>query len=729
MSSGGLRTDSRAALMKGGASGPAILPEPGKSASSLLLQRVTGQKPPRMPMGAPPLPEAEVAALRSWLDEGAPDGSVSAGPTWQSKMALSGPAVPLDEALGHYWTGRGFTPPEQVPDAVYARRVWLDLWGLPPTPEQLDAFLSDKSSDKRRKLVQQLLHTNRRNYGENWVSFWNDLLHNDEGVTYIGERKSITTWLLASLENNKPYNTMVRQLIDPEEGKGSEGFIVGVNWRGDVNASQVPVMQAAQNSSQVFLGVNLKCNSCHDSFISKWKLRDAYGMASFFAEKPLELVRCDAKTGEMSFPRFLFPELGEIPGGNDMTLAERRRVAAELFTKRENGRFPRTFVNRMWQRLLGRGFVEPVDDMDAEPWSPEVLDALSAGFVENGYDIDWLITTILTSRAYNLPIAPVATGQPYVFNGPSARRMTAEQFVDSVSALTGEWRVLTTAKPQPGTYARDWRFKPSSLSSALGRPPRDLAVTERINDPTTLQMLELVNGQTLATLLHDGSRRLLGELPARPPTPLWDSGPVTSGPAKADIDITGLDSIRLLTVDVDSYDPQRIRVGWLNAALQGGRGGSSSTPALKTNGAIQLKDASSSQPALVVPKLPDVQVIRLKQGGFTRFTATVGSDASALGSDIGPKVRFFVFRGDAEPETKSLPGVKGEPPVPASMAAVSKGQPEALVRSLFRYAYSREPSTKERTIALGMLGSPVTSAGLEDLLWSIVLSPEFQYGQ
>ena len=81
--------------------------------------------------------------------------------------------------------------------------------------------------------------------------------------------------------------------------------------------------------------------------------------------------------------------------------------------------------------------------------------------------------------------------------------MTAEQFVDSVSALTGEWRVLTTSKAQPGAYARDWRFKPSSLSSALGRPTRDLAVTERINDPTTLQMLELVNGQTLATLLHE----------------------------------------------------------------------------------------------------------------------------------------------------------------------------------------------------------------------------------
>ena len=420
------------------------------------------------------------------------------------------------------------------------------------------------------------------------------------------------------------------------------------------------------------------------------------GMASFFADKPLELVRCDAKTGEMSFPKFLFPELGPVPGGNELTLAERRRVAADLFTKRDNGRFVRTFVNRMWQRLVGRGFVEPVDDMDAQPWSPEMLDALSLGFVDHGYDIDWLITTILTSKAYNAPVAAATGTGAYVFHGPAPRRMTAEQFTDSVSAITGEWRVLTSTKSGPGVYARDWRFKASSLSAALGRPTRDLAVTERINDPTTLQMLELVNGHTLAGLLHDGARRMLGELPPRPPTPLWDSGNVTGGSAKADIDVSGIKSIRLMTVDVDSYDPQRVKAGWIDAVLKKNSG--ETTPAVKMADQILLKDASSPGAAMIAPKLPDETVVQLQGRGVTHFQATVGSDSSTLVSDIGPKVRFFVFRGDVDPETKALPGVSGEPPI-ALAGPVAKQNADALITRLFRHAFAREPNEKEREVA------------------------------
>ena len=112
-------------------------------------------------------------------------------------------------------------------------------------------------------------------------------------------------------------------------------------------------MQAAQNSAQAFLGVNLKCNSCHDSFISNWKLKDAYGMASFFSDRELTIHRCDVATGETSQPKFLYPELGGIEPG--ASLSTRRAAAARLFTSSENGRFPRTLVNRFWKKLIGRG--------------------------------------------------------------------------------------------------------------------------------------------------------------------------------------------------------------------------------------------------------------------------------------------------------------------------------------------------------------------------------------
>src|SRR5439155_309498 len=181
-----------------------------------------------------------------------------------------------------------------------------------------------------------------------------------------GTRKSITTWLLKSLQENKPYNELVAELLNPAGETAPEGFLAGVNWRGDINASQTPVMQAAQNSAQVFLGVNLKCNSCHDSFISTWRLKDAYGLASFFSEAPLDIYRCDVKIGEKSSVKFLYPEIGGVD--SSATLAERRAAAARLFTCKENKRFARTFVNRIWDRLFGIGLVVSVDDMDRAPW-------------------------------------------------------------------------------------------------------------------------------------------------------------------------------------------------------------------------------------------------------------------------------------------------------------------------------------------------------------------------
>ena len=153
------------------------------------------------------------------------------------------------------------------------------------------------------------------------------LLRNDEGVIYHGERKSITEWLLTALEKNVPYDAMVRALLDPPAQGGPEGFLTGVTWRGVVSASQTPPMQAAQNAAQVFLGMNIKCAACHDSFINRWKLSDTYGLASMFSDQPLELVRCDVKLGKMAEARFPFSEL-KVDFGD--TLASRRKAACGM---------------------------------------------------------------------------------------------------------------------------------------------------------------------------------------------------------------------------------------------------------------------------------------------------------------------------------------------------------------------------------------------------------------
>jgi len=137
-------------------------------------------------------------------------------------------------------------------------------------------------------------------------------LRNDyKGTGYIdGGRKQITGWLYRSLVENKPYDVFVRELVAPQTE--SAGFARGIVWRGQVNASQKPELQFAQNVGQVFLGINLKCASCHDSFVDNWKLTDSYGLAAITSESPLPMFRCDVPTGKTAAPYLLFPDLGKL---------------------------------------------------------------------------------------------------------------------------------------------------------------------------------------------------------------------------------------------------------------------------------------------------------------------------------------------------------------------------------------------------------------------------------
>ena len=160
-------------------------------------------------------------------------------------------------------------------------------------------------------MIDELLANNQA-YAEHWLSFWNDLLRNDyQGTGYIdGGRKQISAWLYRALVENKPFDEFVRELIAPSPE--SEGFIRGIKWRGNVNASQKQEVQFAQNVSQVFLGLNMKCASCHDSFIDRWTLAETYGLAAIYADAPLEMYRCDKPTGKMAEAAWMFPELGQI---------------------------------------------------------------------------------------------------------------------------------------------------------------------------------------------------------------------------------------------------------------------------------------------------------------------------------------------------------------------------------------------------------------------------------
>lgn len=171
--------------------------------------------------------------------------------------------------------------PEVVDDRTFIRRAYLDILGLLPEPLKIDQFVGNGDNEKRAKLIDELL-ADKHNYTQHWLSFWNDILRNDySGPGFItGGRKQITDWLYKSLMENKPYDVMVKELINPTES--SEGFIKGIKWRGLVNASQRTEMQAAQNIGQSLMGVNVKCASCHNSFVSNLTLEQSYGFASIF---------------------------------------------------------------------------------------------------------------------------------------------------------------------------------------------------------------------------------------------------------------------------------------------------------------------------------------------------------------------------------------------------------------------------------------------------------------
>lgn len=452
--------ETRESALGGGESGPAIVP--GDAEGSLLIRLVEDRADGMvMPMSGPRVPPEEIAVLRAWIDAGAPweDASLSAAQKARPVAALAprrvelppasvsdtagAPAAtapePVDRILAAYWRERGLAPPEVVSDSRFARRAWYDVVGLPPSPEELEEFLLDAAPDKRARLVDRLL-ADSRGYAENWMSFWNDLLRNDfVGTGYIdGGREQITGWLYAALVANKPFDEFVAELLNPVPGSG--GFTKGIVWRGTVNASQIPAMQASQNISQVFMGTNMKCASCHDSFVNQWKLKDAYGLAAIYSDTPLEIARCDEPTGEIAEMRFLYPELGSIDAAAPR--GERLEQFARAMVRPENGRLARTIVNRVWARFLGRGLVEPLDDMDMPPWNADLLDWLAVDLVEHDWDLKHLMRRILVSRAYasqSVGASEAEEGE-FVFRGPLVRRLSTEQFLDGLSMLTGEWR-------------------------------------------------------------------------------------------------------------------------------------------------------------------------------------------------------------------------------------------------------------------------------------------------
>ena len=732
---GSLSMDTREALLN---SDSVVV---GKSGESLLIKLLRAEDPDdRMPQKAEPLPAEKIATLERWIDEGLPwePGFTFREKTWKAPLAPRNPKLPparsagenpIDRIAREYFKSNKVKAPGAIPDPAFLRRVQLDLLGLLPTPGELKAFEASTEDRKRAAKVHELL-ARKIDYADHWMTFWNDLLRNDyAGTGFIdGGRKQITGWLYHSLHENKPYDQFVRELMSPSGD--SEGFIRGIKWRGNVNASQVQEVQYAQNVSQVFFGENLKCASCHDSFINDWKLADAYGMAAIIAGKPLEMFRCDKATGEFADAKFLFPSLGEI----DKSAPKEARLkrAAELATARGNGRLARTVVNRLWARLMGRGLVEPVDIMGNRPWSEDMLDFLAWDLAESGYDLKRTLALIATSRTYqSATAAPPGEAEEYVFRGPIAKRMTAEQFIDAVWEVTGTAPGKIDAKVQRpiggGGNAGGGKLPGTWIWSAKGsRPAGETVVFTRdfeLPADSAPQLVALtcdneytlkINGKKVGsgTSWEQVDRYGGGELkPGKNRVEVHGKN-AGGGPNAAGLYV----AIVVATQDerlIISTDKRWLADGKPAIELGDGPWGSRVNPQIAQHLSTPARERSEHTPRARASLVKSTLLMRALGRPNREQVVTTRPDTlttlQALELNNGAEFVGYLKRGAS------------------NLFGQYSGRYDEMVEQLYLTMLSREPTGAERSVALEILGRPATQEGVADLLWTLLMLPEFQF--
>jgi len=766
---GGLRIDTRETLLKGGDSGPVITL--GKSSDSLLIALVQGLDPDSiMPKKGSRLTPEQIGVLRAWIDQGAEwDTHITFARLPPANLKTRLPEIPagpdnenpIDRFLRPYFASHNVNPLPPVNDRVFSRRACLDVTGLLPPPKKLEAFVSNKRADKRELLVKELLADNGA-YAQNWLSFWNDLLRNDyKGTGYIdGGRRQITSWLYSALVTNMPFNEFVSQLINPVTN--SEGFTKGIVWRGVVNASQTPQMQAAQNISQVFMGVNLKCASCHDSFVNDFTLADSYGLASIFADGPLEMVRCDKPTGKKADLKFIYPELGNI--SPDADKPTRLKQLAQIITKRDDGRLTRTLVNRIWQRLMGSGLVEPVDEMEKTAWNQDLLDWLAEDFAAHDYDVKFLIQRILTSRAYQLPAVNLGeqTEQNFVFHGPAVRRLSAEQFRDALTALTGigypsPLAEVISVEPAQKRFALAvpiywiWNSTNAAEKASAGHVyfRKTIKLAAVSEDATAVMTADnsftfYLNGKRVGSgddfkngylfdlrpflkpgdnvFAVDAVNGLASDVPPGSEPPGSDSPAgllfyarlrhFEHGVQETNdfaSDSTWLCSTTLPTAWQNPASSGRAATGWTEAAKLGDPG---MIPWRVTKSYLSTKIASA-YPGKIRASLVAADPLMTALGRPNReqvvtTRSSVATTLQALEMTNGETLADLLKRGADD--------LLNDP----RMAK------KALIPTLYERALGRKPTEPEFELAQSIVGKPAQPAGVEDLLWALTMLPEFQ---
>lgn len=462
-------------------------------------------------------------------------GRVKAGPLpgeaavmarYQNKIAVCNVLIPqpgdvdpqLYEGLprknfidGHVWAKLrqlGITPSDPASDSTFHRRASLDVIGRLPTPAETRAFLADGDPKKREGLIDRLLA--RPEYADFWANKWADLLRPNPYRVGVKAVFNLDAWLRESFRQNKPYDQFVRELLTARGSTFRNGAVVVFRDRREPD-------EIATMVSQLFLGVRLECAKCHTHPSEVWTQKDFYSFAAFFArighkgtglsppisggEEAFFVKEAGSVkhplTGEELRPTPLLGQPLDVPADRDP-----REVLADWTTSPDNPFFAKVIVNRVWADLMGRGLVDPVDDIRATnpPTNGPLLDALAADFRKNGYDLKKLIRAIATSHAYGLSSLPGDrnVGDTRNYSRHYRQRLRAEVLLDAVSDVTGVPERFE-AMPPGSRAVEAWTVRfPSAFLDSFGRPdPNQDPPCERTPDTTVVQALHLMNAPNL----------------------------------------------------------------------------------------------------------------------------------------------------------------------------------------------------------------------------------------
>ena len=426
-------------------------------------------------------------------------------------------------------------PSELCPDHVFLRRVYLDVLGVLPTPEEVREFLTDARPDKRARLIDRVLE--RPEFADFWALKWSDLLRNEEKALDRKGVQAFHQWIRDSIAQGKPLNEFAREVI------AARGSTYGEPAANYYRSLRDPYSRA-EATAQVFLGIRLQCAKCHNHPFDHWTQNDYHGLAAFFARVQYRILennkrdRLDThefdgeqivwfdreselkhpKTGENVRPLFLGAPTPALAAD-----ADRLQALADWVARPDNPFFARAQVNRVWYHLLGRGIVEPNDDFRASnpPANGPLLDALAQDFAAHRFDLKHLIRTILNSRTYQLSAAANDTNRDDEANFSHAlvRPLQAEVLLDALSQVTGVpvqftgYPLGVRAGQLPGVRVSlsrgDRPTEGERFLKQFGKPDRLLTCEcERSTDTTLGQAFQLITGELLNQMLAEKDNRL-----------------------------------------------------------------------------------------------------------------------------------------------------------------------------------------------------------------------------